>query len=532
MVKEIRPDSVAVYIRWSTDDQGEGTTLEVQREACRNYVLSQGWAYREELVFIDEGYSGGSLKRPALTHLRSRIKDGEIDCVVIFKLDRLSRSVIDTVNLVLREWDQLAYVKSAREPIDTTTAMGKQFFYMLAGYAEWERNVIRERTSSGRLKRVQEGRSPGFRAPLGYRIGPTKGSLVVDEQGAAVVRRIFDLYISGHGYRRVAAMLTAEGVQSRDGHEFSGRSVYEILANRIYIGELVFRKKPVNPLAAVQEGAPKQVRNPSPIVVKQTVVPPLIPSDLFEQAHALRRQRAKARVPNRALTSDHLLTGIARCARCGYTMIGKRKDDKNRLQYYMCGGQRLKGKATCDAAYVRQDALDAEIVRRLQEQYSGDVGRRNYLQDVEAGLSRQVAHAQERLRRLQDEAAGFDKELAVIARDYRRERLSLEEYRRHEAQVERDRKAALQRLAATEEHLRELNGQAAAQRSLSVLTTRLPLWESLTQAERKQLLRDFVADLRVYRGPNRPYVQCEVSWAGAEAQACLETPLEGHTPPG
>ncbi|HWI52739.1 MAG TPA: recombinase family protein, partial [Symbiobacteriaceae bacterium] len=86
-MKEIRPDHVAIYIRWSTEDQGEGTTLDVQMDGCKACLGIQGWQFTSDLVFIDDGYSGGSLDRPALTRLRRLVSRGGIDCVVVYKLD-------------------------------------------------------------------------------------------------------------------------------------------------------------------------------------------------------------------------------------------------------------------------------------------------------------------------------------------------------------------------------------------------------------------------------------------------------------
>jgi len=123
--RAIDPTKVAIYIRWSTEDQTEGTTLDVQTDGCSHFVKSQGWIVNPNLVFIDDGYSGGNLDRPALAKMRKQILAGQIDCVVTFKIDRLSRNVVDTVNLVLREWENRCYFKSAREAIDTSDPADK-----------------------------------------------------------------------------------------------------------------------------------------------------------------------------------------------------------------------------------------------------------------------------------------------------------------------------------------------------------------------------------------------------------------------
>jgi site-specific DNA recombinase len=119
MPQVITPDKVAIYIRWSTEDQGQGHTLEIQRESCRYFCLSQGWAPRVEQIYIDEGYSGANLERPALTRLRQAVTARLIDCVVVYKLDRLSRNIKDIINLALDEWEGLCCVRSTQEPVET-----------------------------------------------------------------------------------------------------------------------------------------------------------------------------------------------------------------------------------------------------------------------------------------------------------------------------------------------------------------------------------------------------------------------------
>ncbi|MDB4896734.1 MAG: hypothetical protein JWN15_2996, partial [Firmicutes bacterium] len=305
---EIRPDRVAIYIRWSTDDQGDGTTLEVQTEGCRHYALSQGWQYNTDLIFIDDGYSGGSLDRPALTRLREAVRQGLADCVVVFKIDRLSRNVVDTVNLVLREWEGVCHVKSAREAIDTTTQQGKMFFYTLVSFAEWERIVIKERTWSGRMRRLQEGKNPGFRPPYGLRTGDTAGSFTLVPEEAAVVRRIYGLYNQGLGYKRIAVQLAHDGVRFREGRPFSAQTVTEILRNPLYVGRLTYGR-----VQRVQERGRDAVRKSpgaAPTVIESAHVPHILDAEQFQLAQANRTERARQRTPNRAVASDHLLTGI------------------------------------------------------------------------------------------------------------------------------------------------------------------------------------------------------------------------------
>jgi site-specific DNA recombinase len=161
------PRAVAVYIRWSTEEQTEGTTLEVQRERCSLFIRSQGWEHDPQLTFIDDGYSGGTLNRPALTRLRAAVRAGQVDCVVSYSIDRLSRNLADIVALVQKEWAGRAVFRSASQPISTDEGnpAGQLIFNMLASFAEFERGLIRERTFSGLVRRAQEGSTwaPGSR---------------------------------------------------------------------------------------------------------------------------------------------------------------------------------------------------------------------------------------------------------------------------------------------------------------------------------------------------------------------------------
>lgn len=118
---------MAFCIRWSTDEQGDGTTLEVQLEACRLFIQSQGWVFRDDLVLLDEGHSGGSMDRPGLCRLRGRFGAERFP---VWSSTRWtgSRSVLDTVTLVLQEWEGVCSVRSTRKPVETTNPAGSILF--------------------------------------------------------------------------------------------------------------------------------------------------------------------------------------------------------------------------------------------------------------------------------------------------------------------------------------------------------------------------------------------------------------------
>jgi site-specific DNA recombinase len=502
-MKPIDGQKVAIYIRWSTDDQSDGTTLEVQLDGCRHYVLSQGWQVQDDLTFVDDGYSGGNLERPALTRLRSLIRAGGIDCVVVFKVDRLSRSVVDTVNLVLKEWDGRTFLKSAREPIDTTTAMGKQFFYMLVSYAEWERSVIRERTVSGRRRRAEQGYKPSAIAPYGYRHAPgRKGALEIVPAEAELVREIFRLSQTGLGAKAIASLLNERGSRGRQQRLWSDKTVQYMLQNRVYVGDMVYGKTARNPRYGKAPGETALVRAVPVVVTDSEFIPPLIDRTAFEAAQAFRllRRRGPGKPSGRANSSPYLLTGIARC-RCGYGLFGKEKSGGRCV--YMCMGRRIKGARQCDAAPIPMHELDAEIERRVRARYSGLTAGPAFAERVAAGRTAERQAREAELGEVVRQLAELAEQRQKVRRDYRLDRIDADAYRDLIGEIAQERQALERR-----RHL--LEAAASAEPAAQALPA--DPWGALTTGEKKQVLRSLVDRLTVYRSAKSHFVQTNLSF--------------------
>jgi site-specific DNA recombinase len=360
----VDPDKVAIYIRWSTDDQGQGTTLQTQLERCRHYLASQGWQFRDDLVYIDDGFSGGTLHRPALTRLRADVDAGRVECVVVYKIDRLSRSVVDIVDLVLREWEGRCFVKSTTEDVNTVTPAGKMFFYMLISFAEYERSLIRERTLGGKRKRAEQGLNPGFRPPFGYTRGAGPGTLRVVPDEAAGVRQVFARYLQGEGAAQIAARLGAAGALRR-GRAWTTLAVRRTLANPLYAGILRYGT----------------LETPN-------AVPPLVEPSVWAEVQALLGARGRKTGGRRPTYSSYLLSGLARC-QCGAPVQGKRA---GRHAYYVCTARKREGRTACAAPHLpvaRVEAVVADQVRqRLADFPSGRLATalRTHLAGVKAAL--------------------------------------------------------------------------------------------------------------------------------------------------
>lgn len=504
----VEPDKVAVYIRWSTDEQSEGTTLATQREACMHYILAQGWELREELVFVDDGYSGGSLDRPGLLALRHAIKQGQVTCVVVFKLDRLSRSVIDTVQLVMQEWEGVCHLKSTREPVDTTSATGRVFFYMLASYAEWERSLIRERTMAGKIRRAQEGRNPGMALPYGYIQGPAKGQIVVDEDQAAIVRRIYRDFLNGRGAYRIARALNDDGIPAVKGGTWHKRSVEHILRNPAYTGVLAYGKTAVASPEVRKRIGKKLVFFDQPRhAYVADAFPVIISPEDFEKAGNIRAGRS-AVVGKRSLSADYLLSGIAHC-RCGATLIGQ-SFSKGQYRYYRCCTRLAARLDECDSCGLRADIIEPMVLAELRKAVSPD-NRAALMRWHEQQHRSRIVELEMALREAQQALGAIASKRERLDRDYDAGELPPRLYGARTERLDAEEARAKERIVQVTRALADLQTSRADMQGLAEEATKIDAWDHLTNEQRKQVLRHLVERLVIYRqncgpdGRNNPH---------------------------
>lgn len=510
----VHPDKVAAYIRWSTDEQSDGTTLEVQLEACKHYVASQGWNLNEQLIFIDDGHSGGSLDRPGLTALRKAIDRGEVQCVVVFKLDRLSRSVLDTVKLVLEEWERRCYVKSAREPVDTSNPNGKMFFYMLASYAEWERNVIRERTMSGKVSRARQGKNPGIRPPYGYKLGTERGTFAIREDEAPIVERIFREYLKHGTARQIACDLNVDGIRPRYGHQWHITSVLKIISNPIYAGTLVYGKFTTASPQDRKRGLPIKVPTGRPPIAEVGgAVPALISREDFQRAQQIHADRARI-IGKRAVVSEFLLTGIIFCP-CGRVLEGSR-DSRGGHRYYRCTSYR-NSREGCGAGLVPAPRAEAEVLARVRAVYD-PTHRAELLRAYEDEMVTTERQANEELIAAKAALEELSRRRQRLDASFDNGEISGRLYERRNNELEELEQRLQERRGRAETRLQELQRTQIDMAAIDERATQIDAWDDLTVAQRKELLRWAVEKVTAFRhkrsragGPSQHPVEIDLS---------------------
>jgi site-specific DNA recombinase len=243
----------AVYTRKSSEEglEQEFNSLDARREACEAYVLSQkheGWRALTRL-YDDPGYSGGTMKRPALERLLADIGAKLVDVVVVYKVDRLTRSLADFAKIVETFDANAVSFVSVTQAFNTTTSMGRLTLNVLLSFAQFEREVTGERIRDKIAASKKKGLWMGGQPALGYDVRDRK--LVVNEAEAATVRQIFQRYLDLGSVRALKASLDAEGVVSKrrsaaDGSPYGGvpisrGALYQMLQNRVYRGEIVHK---------------------------------------------------------------------------------------------------------------------------------------------------------------------------------------------------------------------------------------------------------------------------------------------------
>lgn len=239
----VRKLRCAVYTRKSTEEglDQEFNSLDAQRDACEAFIASQraeGWVLFPN-HYDDGGVSGGTLERPALKRLLADIEEGQIDVVVVYKIDRLSRSLMDFAKLVETfERNGVTFV-SVTQSFNTTTSMGRLTLNILLSFAQFEREVIGERIRDKFAASRKRGLWMGGAVPLGYRVLDRK--LLVEPREALIVKRIFERFVQVGSNVDIVRELQADGVANRRGTPLDKAFIARVLRNRVYLGEAVHK---------------------------------------------------------------------------------------------------------------------------------------------------------------------------------------------------------------------------------------------------------------------------------------------------
>lgn len=335
---------IALYSRVSTQEQAEhGHSIDEQKSRMSKFCDAMGWTHAKH--YTDAGFSGSNTDRPALKQLIRDVKSGTVEKVLVYKLDRLSRSQKDTLMLIEDVFlvNNCDFV-SMSENFDTSTPLGRAIIGVLSVFAQLERETIKERMFMGKEARAKQGKYGGSRfIPIGYNY--IDGELIINDFEALQIRQIFDDYIAGIGCRKIAEKLNAKGLTHKYGNWIE-KSVRNVLTYKTYCGYIRFN-------GVWHKGTHESI----------------ISEEIFEKAAQISAKRnADAEIYNRRQgKATSYLGGFLYCARCGAKM-GKyvKKNGDRKYYYYACNSKvrrepSLIRDKNCDNPYQKMDALDRLI---------------------------------------------------------------------------------------------------------------------------------------------------------------------------
>ena len=416
----------AIYTRKSTDEglDQDFNSLDAQREAGEAYITSQrgqGWTLLETR-YDDGGFTGSNLDRPALARLLSDIEAGRIDCVVIYKLDRLSRSLLDFARLVETFDRHGVCLVSVTQPINTADSTGRLMLNILLSFAQFEREVIADRTRDKIHAARKRGKYTGGVPILGYRLARNgdggASHLEVDPGESEMVREIFQLYLKKQSLSDVTMELerrgwTTKGHATKTGRQMGGRpfsksSLHHLLKNPLYIGKHRLKGEvyPAEHAAIIDEVTWRRVQ-------------------------ALLRQNGNQRGgPNRN-RYGYLLRGLVRCAACNAAMTTSTSRKGQRVhRYYVCSRAQKRGYGTCPCPSVSAQKLESVIVEQIRRVGQDRALQREVLRQVQVmgqaqrpalvGEQRRLTHklgkVRDQIRSLLDALATGERGASVTSR--------------------------------------------------------------------------------------------------------------------
>jgi site-specific DNA recombinase len=337
---------VATYTRISTDEERQPFSLEAQTTRLGAYITSQGdWEKVRE--FTDQR-SGATLDRSGLQRCLAEAKARRFDLLLVYRVDRLSRSVRGLAQ-ILEDLDAVGVAfRSATEPFDTTTPAGRMMVQMLGVFAEFERSTIVDRVIAGMERKAARGAWTSGTYPYGYRANKETGVLHLVEEEAPLVPIIFKQYAAGRlGTRALASWLNERGYRTRTGRLWSHIAVVTVLRNRAYVGEIFFRDQ--------WHQAPHQ---------------PLVSVELFEAVQAVMTERCENYSKRASNPSEYLFTGLMRCAHCGKRYIGTAATGRSaRYRYYTCFSRQRYGPERCDADRIPADPIESALRDQLRRTF-------------------------------------------------------------------------------------------------------------------------------------------------------------------
>jgi site-specific DNA recombinase len=482
----------AIYTRKSTEEglEMEFNSLDAQRESAEAFIASQkaeGWTALPDR-YDDGGYTGGNMERPALDRLLRDINEGRVDCVVVYKVDRLSRSLLDFARIMETFDNRGVSFVSVTQQFNTTHSMGRLTLNILLSFAQFEREIIGERIRDKLAAQARKGKYTGDAPVLGYdvdRSGPSP-RLVVNAKEAHRVREIYQMYLHEGSLLPVVKELGRRGWVNKQrvtkkgrkvgGQPFNKASLHVLLTNPTYVGMRRYKDE-------LHPGEHEA----------------LVDQELFDKVQQQLKHNGRTGGTEVRNKYGAMLRGLLRCKSCDaamtHTFCGGRKK-RNFYRYYRCTHAIKNGIDDCTAGTLPAGEIERVVIDEVRALANDEALLAQVLADANAAIDAERAEVERQRDDLVRERKRQHKELQQLATGGK----TTTEVTARIADLHERLSEADKRLAELDARIAELEGQAVTQAEARAAFADFDgLWDSLAPREQARLLKLLISTV-VYDG--------------------------------
>ena len=423
-----------LYTRVSSRNQADSdySSLETQRERLEAYCLSQE-NYTVFRVYEDGGFSADSLDRPALKEMLRDVREGRLNCILAYKIDRLTRSVRDFHQLMdLFDRCGVKFV-SVTQSLDTQNPMGRLLRNVLLDFAQFEREMTADRTRDKMFQRAQKGLWNGGNVPYGY--SAENKRLIVNVEEAPRLRFIFQGFAEDPSLSRLREELHRRGCYTRSGKPWSKMALDHILRNPIYCGFIRFNEQRF-------KGDHE----------------PLIKEVLFDKVQSLRRDRGHGATKSSRV---FLLKGLIRCSQCGslmtphYTQKRHKDGSVYRIPYYRCTKTLHFDNSICQIKHINADTVEHSVVQKLSDLSQNEAFLRISVDELNGDLKRKIEPLERETGQIKKRLQEIEGEVGRYVKALGQGKLSIERLEEEIGGLEADKHVLQQRLDELQRRINE-----------------------------------------------------------------------------
>lgn len=472
-------EKVAVYARVSTEKQTESQTIQQQLVRLEAHVKKEGWEWKEERIYLDDGYSGATLVRPGLDRLRQAVQAGEIEQIILTAPDRLARNYVHQMVLLEEIESAGCLIEFLERPL-SDDPNDKLLLQIRGAVSEYERTLIADRMRRGREMKYRAGIMLPFSvAPYGYQLDPEEprnpAKIRIKEDEATQIREMYEWYsVGGRTLYGLAEHLQLIGARAPQGNAYwSKGTLRRVLSNPVYTGTVYFGQSQMTVTrqrkSALWQGgqrATRQRRTPKSQWQQIATIPAIVSQELFEQVQQKMAQNQKtARRNNKS--HNYLLRALLSCGECQLAMVGRSMNEK--YAYYSCAGKQpahQNGRVErCPARSLRVEEIDALVWNDLTFLLTHPELASEALLRAHAGewLPQQLQTRRQHLRKA---THSLEQQIERLTEAYLTSIFSLPEYQRRRQQLD-------EQLLALAAQSKQLERQVMQHEQLDLMRTSL-----------------------------------------------------------